>query len=73
MKHLALFCRIAVATAVVGFLQSMMVASLYHMRSTFVIDIVVSSIYFKQLLGYKQQPPWPPWSGGQHVPHPTCH
>lgn len=33
---------IAVATAVVGFLQSMLVASLYHMRSTFVIDIVVS-------------------------------
>lgn len=33
---------IAVATAIVGFLQSMLVASLYHMRSTFVIDIVVS-------------------------------
>jgi hypothetical protein len=33
--------RIAVTTAVMGFLQSMLVASLYHMRSTLVIDIVV--------------------------------
>lgn len=59
MKHLALFCRIAVATAVVGFLQSMMVAFLYHMRSTFVIDIVVSINHIKQLLLCKQQPPRP--------------
>jgi hypothetical protein len=33
--------RIAITTAVMGFLQSMLVASLYHMRSTLVIDIVV--------------------------------
>lgn len=32
---------IAVSTAIMGFLQSMLVASLYHMRSTFVYNIVV--------------------------------